>query len=76
MTHNMEDNMNIFARRLKELRIENNFTQTDVATRLGIRQQSYVRYENGSGEPSLGTLVAIAKLYNVTTDYLLGLTDY
>ena len=68
--------MNNFAQRLKELRIENNYTQNYVASRLGIRQQSYVRYENGSGEPSLGTLIAIAKLYNVSTDYLLGLTDY
>ncbi|MCH5157215.1 MAG: helix-turn-helix transcriptional regulator [Clostridiales bacterium] len=68
--------MNNFARRLKELRTENNYTQNYVATRLGIRQQSYVRYENGSGEPSLGTLIAIAKLYNVSTDYLLGLTEY
>ena len=68
--------MNVFAQRLKELRTENNYTQTEIATKLGIRQQSYVRYENGSGEPSLGTLIAIAKLYNVSTDYLLGLTDY
>ena len=68
--------MNNFAQRLKELRIENNYTQNYVASRLGIRQQSYVRYENGSGEPSLGTLIAIAKLYNVSTDYLLGLTEY
>lgn len=68
--------MKIFAQRLKELRTENNYTQNDVATRLGIRQQSYVRYENGSGEPSLATLVAIARLYNVSTDYLLGLTNY
>lgn len=65
-----------FSQRLKELRLENNYTQQKVATYLGIRQQSYVRYENGAGEPSLATLVAIAKLYNVTTDYLLGLSDY
>ena len=68
--------MTAFAQRLKELRTENNLTQTQVATQLGIRQQSYTRYENGSGEPSLDTLIAIAKLYNVSVDYLLGLTDY
>ena len=66
----------IFAQRLKELRLENNYSQNKVATNLGIRQQSYVRYENGTGEPSLETLVAIARLYNVSTDYLLGLTEY
>ena len=68
--------MVVFAQRLKELRIENNLTQTQVAVKLGIRQQSYARYENGEGEPSLDTLVAIAKQYNVTVDYLLGLTEY
>ena len=68
--------MTIFAQRLKELRLENNYSQNKVATNLGIRQQSYVRYENGTGEPSLETLVAIARLYNVSTDYLLGLTEY
>ena len=68
--------MIVFAQRLKELRTENNLTQTQVAAKLGIRQQSYTRYENGTGEPSLDTLVALAKMYNVSIDYLLGLTDY
>ena len=68
--------MTVFAQRLKELRTENNLTQKQVATKLGIRQQSYTRYENGAGEPSLDTLVAIAKIYNVSVDYLLGLTEY
>ena len=68
--------MTAFAQRLKELRTENNLTQQQVATKLGIRQQSYTRYENGAGEPSLDTLIAIAKIYNVSVDYLLGLTDY
>lgn len=65
-----------FAKRLKELRLENNYTQTNVALKIGIRQQSYARYESGSGEPNLETLVAIAKLFNVSVDYLLGITEY
>lgn len=68
--------MEIFATRLKELRLERGFTQQKVAEALGLRQQSYARYEYGTGEPSLHTLVDIARLYNVTTDYLLGLSDY
>ena len=65
-----------FANRLKELRIESNFTQRRVAEKLGIRQQSYARYESGAGEPNLETLVAISKLFNVSVDYLLGITEY
>lgn len=68
--------MEIFATRLKELRLEHGFSQQKVAEMLGLRQQSYARYEYGTGEPSLPTLVEIARLYNVTTDYLLGLSDY
>ncbi len=68
--------MNAFAKRLKELRSENNYTQNFIASKLGIRQQSYARYESGVGEPNLDTLVSIAKLFNVSTDYLLGIADY
>ncbi len=68
--------MKSFAQRLKDLRLENNMTQCKVAEKLGIRQQSYLRYETGTGEPSLETLVAIAKLYGVSVDFLLGLTEY
>ncbi len=68
--------MNAFAKRLKELRSENNYTQNFIALKLGIRQQSYARYESGVGEPNLDTLVAIAKLFNVSTDYLLGIAEY
>ena len=68
--------MNAFAKRLKELRSENNYTQNFIASKLGIRQQSYARYESGVGESNLDTLVSIAKLFNVSTDYLLGIADY
>lgn len=65
-----------FSKRLKEIRIENGFTQQKIAEELGIKQQSYARYELGNGEPSLLTLIKIAKIFGVTTDYLLGISDY
>ena len=40
--------------------------------RLGISQPSYIRYENGSAEPTLENLVKIADLYDVSVDFLLG----
>ncbi len=43
---------------------------------LNIKQQSYSRYEYGTGEPNLETLVKLAKFFEVSTDYLLGLVDY
>ena len=67
--------MNKFAQRLKELRLEHGMTQQYIANLLNIKQQSYIRYEYGTGEPSLNTLIKLAKIFEVTTDYILGLED-
>ena len=67
--------MDKFAQRLRELRIESGMTQQHLASLLNIKQQSYIRYEYGTGEPSLHTLVMLAQIFSVTTDYLLGVTD-
>lgn len=67
--------MKLFAERLKNLRIENSLTQKQLAEILHLKQQSYLRYELNTGEPSLETLAAIARNLNVSTDYLLGLED-
>jgi len=64
-----------FAKRIKELRTEKGLTQTDVANFLNIKQQSYARYENDTAEPSLEMVVKLAAFFNVTCDYLLGVSD-
>lgn len=43
-----------------------------MAEMLGIAQPSYIRYENGSSEPSQETLVKIADIFDISVDYLLG----
>ena len=60
--------MNKFAQRLKELRLEKGMTQQQVASLLNIKQQSYTRYEYGTGEPSLQTLIKLADIFAVPTD--------
>lgn len=62
-------------RRLEELRTENKFTKKDVAALLKIDQSTYGKYELGKREPDAEMLTKIAELYNVSVDYLLGLTD-
>lgn len=47
-----------------------------MAEKLGITQPSYIRYENGTSEPKLETLVKIADIFDVSVDYLLGRTDF
>ena len=64
--------MDIFRKNIYELRKLNRFTQREVAQRLGISQPSYIRYENGSAEPTLENLVKIADLYDVSVDFQIG----
>ncbi len=67
--------MMIFQDRLKELRKSYGYTQRQVAERLCISQPSYIRYENGSSEPTLENLAALADLFDVSVDYLLGRSE-
>lgn len=65
----------MFAERLKQLREENGYNQEYVANYLGVKQQTYSRYENNVTEPDINSLIKLTKLYKVTVDYLLGLTE-
>ena len=67
--------LEILSKRLKELRIENNYSQYEIANLLGIAQVTYSNYELGRRSISIQNLVKIAKIYNVSTDYLLGISD-
>ena len=67
--------MEKFAERLKELRIEKELTQTQLAKELQVSQRSISSWETGFRQPDFDTLKALAKFFGVTTDYLLGVTD-
>lgn len=64
-----------YYKRIRELREDNDKTQTDVAKYLDMKQPQYYRYENGLRDVPSDILIALAKYYNTTTDYILGLTD-
>ncbi len=68
--------MEIFAKRLKELRKEKGLSQSELAKMLGITQQSYARYELETSEPCFEMLVQISNVFDISCDYLLGKTDY
>lgn len=68
--------MKVFQERLLEQRKLNNLTQQQVAKHLEISQPSYIRYEQGTAEPSYDNLVKIADLFDVSVDYLLGRISY
>ena len=62
-------------RMFKQERERIGLTQNELAERLGVSQQTISKYENGSREPDLENLIRMSKIFHVTTDYLLGLTD-
>lgn len=62
--------------RLKELRIDNDLYQKDVAKILDISQQHYNNYENGKHEMPIRHLKTLALYYGVSADYILGLPDH
>ena len=64
--------MKIFCERLLALRKVYGYTQRQVAQMLGISQPSYIRYENGTAQPSLESLSALADIFDVSADYLIG----
>lgn len=67
--------MSIFSKRIKELRKESNFTQQELAEKLELTNSTVSDWETGRSEPDLETLTKLAKLFSVTTDYLLGLSE-
>lgn len=62
--------------RLKELREECELTQKEFSTLLNLNSLTYLHYEKAQREPQLSLLIQFAKFYGVSTDYLLGLTNY
>ncbi len=65
----------MYYKRIRELREDNDILQKDVAKLLNTTQQHYSRIEKGTTEITADRIIALAKFYNVTSDYILGLSD-
>ena len=61
--------------RIKDLREDNDLTQKEIAEYLHIKQNTYSQYESGQRQLPIECLIALAKYYKTSTDYILGLTD-
>lgn len=65
-----------FARRFKGVRTESGLTQSQLGTKLSVSQDTVSLWETGKSVPSAEYIVAICKLFSVSSDYLLGLSEY
>ena len=61
--------------RIRDLREDHDLTQKEVAAYLHICQNTYSQYENGQRQLPIDALIALAKYYHTSTDYILGLTN-
>ncbi len=61
--------------RLYDLRTDNDKTQRDIAEYLICSRQVYARYERGIREIPISMVIKLAKFYNTSIDYIVGLTD-
>ena len=61
--------------RIRNIRIDRGLTQEDIAKLLNVKQNTYCQYETGVLNYPLDLVVKLAEYYNVSVDYLVGLTD-
>lgn len=65
----------IYFQRIRDLREDKEFTQTDIAKILDTTQSYYAQYENGHRPLPLEHLITLCKFYNVSPEYILGFTN-
>lgn len=64
-----------FSKRLQMLRLDKEMSQKELAKNLNLAKTTISSYETEKASPSLSVLISIAGYFNVSTDYLLGITD-
>ena len=67
--------MQSFKERLRKVRTNKNLTQVDMANLLNMSDRGYQKYEYGTSEPNISTLIALADYFDVSLDYLVGRSD-
>ena len=65
-----------FKERLKELRIAKNLSQMQLSLKTGLSQSAIAKWELGKTEPTASAIITLAKFFDETCDYLLGLDEY
>lgn len=65
----------MYYKRLRDMREDNDLTQREIAAVIGTTQQVYSEYEKGIREIPLHRIITLAKFYNCSVDYLVGLSE-
>ena len=65
----------MLGQRINELRAAFGWSQVEIAKKLNVAKQTVSNWENDNIQPSIEMLIRLSKIFNVSTDYLLGLDD-
>jgi len=65
----------MYGQRIRELRLEHELTQSQLAKELNTTQKSISKYETEFLDLNTGMIISLCKFFNVSADYLLGLTN-
>ena len=60
---------------IREYRKKSNMSQDELAEKLGVSRQSISLWETGQTQPTIDNIIALAKIFNISADTLLGNTD-
>lgn len=67
--------MQYFGEKVRALRLEKGLTQTQLADKIGLVKGSISAYEQGKKYPSVEVLIKLCSVFDVSSDYLIGLSD-
>ena len=67
--------MQDYGKRLKQARLNKGYTQVEIASKLGIPQQTWQRYETGKFDLKMSSIYNICKALDISSDWLLGLKE-
>lgn len=68
--------MSNIAARIKELRLEKGLSQAQLGAKIGVSQKAVDYWEREVNEPKAGYIIKLAQYFEVSADYLLGITDW
>ncbi|MBQ3235236.1 MAG: helix-turn-helix transcriptional regulator [Clostridia bacterium] len=67
---------NKLSQRIKELRIENGYNQSELANLCKVKQSCVSKWERGETLPDVEMIIVLSELFSVSTDYLIGIKDF
>jgi len=66
----------MFGTRIKELRLENHFTQRQLAEKVSVDFRTVSFWETERYEPNISQIIKLCNVFHTTSDYLLGITNF